>query len=423
MHDLTREEILNAPDGDPEENRQADIKAFEQMTPGLIRMREFILGRYKIYFAFIDAELGKVWKRTPEEKTMTRLLILENYIFTYKIYKKAPTVLSKEEQNRLIIFIDAYINSGKLLTKDFYFMLQGKGTNTLTKTKTSFIPDQQIGIFGNARIKVDDTFTLTIKDYRELKNGISTTAYMLLDCFVIQFTETGTKDCSIRLPLKKYMEMRGLKDEKTARKQILADIEALRKIEYEASEKIRGRWVRSGSVSLYGGTGFIKNSIICFNFNVDFYNQLLNYKVMEYSKETLKINSNQHPHAYYFSRYIDENYRLNEGKDRVHVISISTLIEKAQELPSYETVKLTNRNYKGRIIEPVIRDLDSLDQLYYDLLDKEGNIIDDPKELNYEEFIACKIKIDYADYPIHKKRIANKDKYSKKPRRKSEEKA
>ncbi|MDP8218836.1 MAG: hypothetical protein P9M03_08935 [Candidatus Theseobacter exili] len=107
MHDLTREEILNAPDGDPEENRQADIKAVQQIAPSIIQTREFVFARYEIYFAFIDAELGKVWKRTPEEKTLTRLSILENYIFAYKI-KKVPAVLRKEEQKRIIKYIKEY---------------------------------------------------------------------------------------------------------------------------------------------------------------------------------------------------------------------------------------------------------------------------------------------------------------------------
>jgi hypothetical protein len=292
---------------------------------------------------------------------------------------------------------------------NFYLMLQGKVTNTLTKIKASSLIPEQMDLLGhNATIEVDDTFTLTIKEYDKLKNGISTTAHQLLDGLLIHFTEAGTKDVRVRLPLKKYMEMRGLKDEKGARQQVLEDIEALKSIEYKAREKIKGKWIRSGSISLYGGTGFIKNGIIYFNFNADFYKTLLNYKVMEYSKETLKINTKRNPHAYYFSRYIDENYRLNEGMPRVNIISIAALISKAPLLPSYETVMEATRAISQRIIIPVIRDLDSIEHLNYQLLDQDNNMVEDIQRLSYAEFIACKIKIDYINYPAHQKRIANK---------------
>jgi len=303
----------------------------------------------------------------------------------------------------------------------FYKMLQGKATNAISKVKTTNLIGQ-IDMLGNAEIKIDSTFTLRIKNYKTLTNGISTTTFMLLDCFLIHFTEQSKKDVRIRLPLRKYMEMRELNDLKSARAQVLSGIEALKLIEYEALEKIGGKWKPSGSISIYGGTGYIKNGIIYFNFNVDFFNVLLNYRVMEYSKETLRLNPKQHPHAYYFSRYIDENYCMNEGKERVSIITIKTLIKKSPLLPSYDEI-IQSPTYKGNvyrgIIEPVIKDLDSIDRLFYDFIDKAGKIIDDPLITfkgtgGYMEFISSKIRINYSDYEQHTERIERRKRHTEK---------
>lgn len=302
--------------------------------------------------------------------------------------------------------------------KDFVKMIQGKGTNALMKIKTSSVLEGQLDVMGAATFKTGDDFTLIIKDYAELMNGIPTHAWKLFDCFMLVFTQT--KDPSIRLPLKDYMDMRGLKDIKSTRKQVLESMDALSKISYEAKEKIKGRWVHSGTISLFGGTKIIKNGIIYFNFNADFYGQLIKYRVMDYPPMILKTNDAKNPNAFYFSRYIAENYRMNEGKDRLNFISVKTMLEKSPKMPTYEEVMNGNRNVRDRIIEPFIRDLDSLDDVYYDIVseDKE-TIIDHVEDLTYGEFIKCYLKIDYTDYPKNEARLERKKKHQEILRKKA----
>ena len=297
--------------------------------------------------------------------------------------------------------------------EDFKHILQGQALNALTKVKTKNLLKDKAG---NAGVKVDNNFSLTIKEYSTLPGGIPITAFMLLDCFVIHFTNQPIKSVCIRLPLSEYMDMRRLSDVKAAREQVLRDIEALKKIEYQAREKIRGKWVQSGSVSLYGGTGYIKNGIIHFNFNADFFNTLLTYRIMDYSVETLRLNPKQHPHAYFLSRYIDVNYRVNEGENRVKTISVATLIKNAPYLPTRDEV-MKSASYRGNIynaiIEPIVRDLDSIERLYYDFIDENGVTIDDPLNTfkgigGFERFISSRIQVDYSDYEKHPKRIERK---------------
>ena len=332
-----------------------------------------------------------------------------------------------EEMNSITASVKEFIQSlGKTATNDlnivntcFFAMLQSQAINAISKTKTKNLVSQ-LNLLGDAEIKVSETFTLRIKDYQSLASGIPTTAYMLLDCFIIHFTKYPNKEARVRLPLKEYMEMRNLKDPKSTREQVVRDIRALTRIEYEAKEKIRGKWKYSGSVAIYGGTGYIENGIIHFNFNMDFYEALMNCRVMEYSKETLRLNPKQHPHAYYFSRYLDENYRINEGKDRVNTITIPTLLTKSPLLPTYEEVMTQHQGAIYRhIIEPVIRDLDIIDRLYYDFITADGETIENPLDFfkgenGYSKFITSKLQIDYSDYKQHTKRIEQRKKHATK---------
>lgn len=302
----------------------------------------------------------------------------------------------------------------------FLNYLQGEALNkfAIAQTKTAK-PD----LLGNAYVKVDESFMLKINNYSDLKGGaIPPAALQVLDSFIITFTQAPNKSAKIRLPLKKFMEWRGISDPKTARSQVLEGIKTLKNMEYTAKERIKGEWVDSGWVSIYGGTGYIKNGIIYFNFNADFYENLMRYTPMAYLTDKLKINTKQFPHAYYFSRWIDLNYRMNEGKDRVNTISVKTLLSKAPNLPTYKEVAATTRQYYKLIIAPFVKNLDAIEHLYFDFIDENGEIIEDPLTAfkgsgGYTLFEASKIKIDYGEYPKHSKRLEKKQKHAEEHRK------
>ena len=192
----------------------------------------------------------------------------------------------------------------------------------------------------------------------------------------------------------------------------------MKKIEYTAKERIAGKWQDSGYISIWGGTGYIRNNIIYFNFNADFYETLSKCTAMPYMKDKLKINTKLYPHAYYFSRWIDLNYRMNEGKPRVNTITVKTMLEKAPLLPSYAEISRTTRQYYKRIIKPFIENLDAIEHLYYDFIDEDNEVINDPAEEfkgagGYNRFISSKLRIDYNDYPKHTKRLAARAKHKR----------
>ena len=139
---------------------------------------------------------------------------------------------------------------------------------------------------------------------------------------------------------------------------------------------------------------------------------------MDYSRETLLLNPKLYPHAFYLSKHIDINYRINEGKSRVNIITIPTLINVTPLLPSYDDVMKTSKKVYQLIIKPLIENLEAINSLFYDFLDPDGNIIENPLEYfrgtgSWTTFIKSCVSVNYEEYPTHKERTTRKQIYAK----------
>jgi hypothetical protein len=129
-------------------------------------------------------------------------------------------------------------------------LAQSHTSNKLSKKLTERIAEPaQFDIYGNGSTTEKD-FRLFVKGYRELVNGVNETAARLLDSLMITATRNGLQNTLVTLPIKEYLDMRGLKDEKEIRRQVKNDIEALERIsfEYKGTGKNKGAWLK---VSLY----------------------------------------------------------------------------------------------------------------------------------------------------------------------------
>ena len=126
---------------------------------------------------------------------------------------------------------------------------------------------------------------------------------------------------------------------------------------------------------------------------------------MDIPKEALLLNTRNNPNSFFFLRYIALNYRLNEGKKRQDIISIKTLISKSPELPLYEDVMNSDRAYNRRIVQRTFRDLDVINTISYKVHTMDGEEVSDPYSLSYEDFISCKIAVDYSEWPTHHERL------------------
>lgn len=283
---------------------------------------------------------------------------------------------------------------------DFSKIHQGKATNELAKIQTVIDNPAQLNLYGGAIITTDKDYKLFIERYHELTNGVRPTAKMLLDALVIKLTEGGHKDTLVKLPLSEYMDMRGLKDIKSAREQVKEDIRALDRLRIEYREKLKGKQGDFLNVSISGGTNGIVRGIIVFRFNQDFFNVLIKYPIMPYPKEILSLNPKKNPNSPYLLRRISEHKNMNYFKSNADIISVKTLLKASPELPKYEDIKDMGQ-IEQRIITPFERDMDAISTFKWYYCGKNSVKVEQPA--NYFEFEQLNIKIEWTSYPTRDK--------------------
>ena len=285
---------------------------------------------------------------------------------------------------------------------------QGKATNTLARMKKTITDPAQIDLYGNVTITKTD-FKLFISQYAELTGGVKQTSMRLLDALVEAVAETGQREPLVKIPLADYMEKRGLKDVKEARRQVKADMEALTRLKMEFKEKRHGNAQGDFlTVTLAGGThGIVKGTII-FRFNQDFFEVIKKYPVMPYPQEIYRLNSHYNPSSAYFLRRIAEHKNMNGGKGNENTISVKTLLESTPELPKYEDVIANRGQVEQRIIKPFTRDMDAITSFKWHYCGKNGLQVEEPD--TYADFEKCLIHIDWQEYPDQTKRLEAKKK-------------
>ena len=284
---------------------------------------------------------------------------------------------------------------------EYQAMYNGKVTNKLVKTKTSDYKESQIEqlklVNFNGRLEIDQgDYKVFINQYRELTQGLATTAKKLLDVFVTALTEQNEKrkSADIEVSLAEYMRIRGLKDEKEARKQIKRDLEAIASLYLEIThEPSRKNWMR---YQVSGGAYGIKNGIIKFRFSNEFFSLLVTYPIMPINLETFLPNENNYPNSYYFARYIQEHKNMNYHHPNADIISVRKLLDSSPHMPKYEELGKAGQLRK-RIIDPFERDLSIYTFFTWHYCGVKGTDLEQPE--TYEDFINANVKITFKDYP------------------------
>jgi len=250
--------------------------------------------------------------------------------------------------------------------------------------------------------------TVFIEKYSEVK--LKTSAYMLLDVLTIVLTESGAKSTIVSLPLNSYMDLRGLKDKKSARNQIENDLISL----YEISLSFKDDNEKNQNfydMRMLQGKGIIKNGVITVQFTEPFLALLKRYTVMAYPVQALQFNAKYNPHSYFLLRKIAEHKNMNVGKTNEDKIRIETLLEACPLLPTYDEVMNGDRDIYGRIIDPFFRDMGALaETIEYSYLHKNNTPITDEEltSIKYKEFKDLIIQIMWKQYPDQTKRLERK---------------
>lgn len=312
--------------------------------------------------------------------------------------------------------------------KDAYTMIR-QDTTTNALARVSSKSGMEIDTFADKGIikthngKTD--LQVIIQNYAGITLKQSTSK--LLRLITIYFTENGSKDRGILVPLKKVMEDLGLKDVKTARSNIKKDLDALYNISCEAQiqtrkgEKIPLKFRIIDT--LLDGTG-IKNGIVGLTFSNAIYTHLKTCPLMVYNKNLLKIESNsqKNPYAFYLGDKVTEliKYNIydkdtNEPKTSF-ITSVKTLLEVciANGMTPYEDLKEGSRHVDKLIITPFIRDLTVCSEGFFKwhFCNKKGAPLTDEqmaettpagkyKASSYKEFIEQYIMITpLRTYPV-----------------------
>ena len=259
----------------------------------------------------------------------------------------------------------------------------------------------------------------------------------MLDIATLAFSQNGHNPV-IRLSIKKYMELCGLRDEKETRKQVNAALEALYDISLSYDDsKNKNKSRNYGDMRICDIKG-IKNGVIYLHFTQAYTVMLTECPVMPYPIAILQASvGREHRNSYFIARKMAEHKNMNIGKRNENIISVRALLEAAPYLPTEKEVRSSDRHFDRRIITPFLEDLEKacnslgIGSEGYELHYEGGAEIPDDElvNLNYETFINAYVRFDeMPDYPDQTKRLEakaareRKEKETPKKKRKSKKK-
>ncbi len=335
---------------------------------------------------------------------------------SYKRFKKSDVVPTapKTEVSKTTTFVAPELTPGTMAPSQFSMTRQGTATNELSRQIILPSSDFDLDRFTGTATFKRENIQLSFIDRNDF-SGLRGSTHRLLEALVMYFTEGGSKDKTVAIPLREYMELCGLKDIKETRKQVRADLLMLRKMSITFTDKTTGDDRNYYNVSLAQGHGII-NSVITITWGDLFYELLKSYPFMPIHHLYFKLDLNRLPHSRPLLRKIHTHKRINAGRPNEDSLSVATLLEECQELPTYEAVMAGNRNLYDRIIKPFEKNLDALKEaLTWEYFYSDGTPLkkEDRQALNYELFITLIVKFTWKDYPDQSSLIEAREKRRK----------
>lgn len=149
-------------------------------------------------------------------------------------------------------------------------------------------------------------------------------------------------------------------------------------------------------------------------FNLDFckafYTGRLKTRLAYTPDPLMKIKLHNHPLGIVIYKYLQINYERNTTSKKqnpnANWVNIETLIDNIADLKErYEREKAGRRDYSAKVLAPLFRDLDALQDVYkvltYEMLDKNHKPIAKSKFIGMKasERMKCRIRYEFTDYP------------------------
>lgn len=223
------------------------------------------------------------------------------------------------------------------------------------------------------------------------------------------------------ISLSEYMEYRGIKDKKQARKElqnlgkmainavINYDKDRLKKSEQKKYEKL-GITIFMASFTI-AESFILKNGKATMLFSPKYTKLALMWSKMLYNKELAKINDKLNPSSYYIGRKLCELMNIRKNKNKAPLlsnticVSIESLLASAHTaIPSEAEVARSNRAFRKRIITRFEADLSALEKMgswKYCRSVKDGGAEVSQKEadkMEYSEWKTLSISFTFIGY-------------------------
>jgi hypothetical protein len=284
----------------------------------------------------------------------------------------------------------------------FQHTLNTNAMNQLIQIKPSVYDLNKIT--GSATFKNKDT-TLQIEQFSNLAiKRFSITCRYLFIALIQEFNNSGKKSKIITLPIKKYIELRNLKDKKSALEQIERDLRILISSRVEYSKKNNKSKKKSDAnfsiINLFQ-RGDIKNKNIEVLLGDFFYDYLVDAYPIPINESLFKLDPQTSTFSlgWYFFTHLNQN----QNKSNANKITVKTLLQACPTIPERQNA---SDHPLQLIIKPFINSINYLIKkeilLTADYLDTKGNALTEEQfgKLSYEEFIECSVLFTIKNYPI-----------------------
>ena len=296
--------------------------------------------------------------------------------------------------------------AGETLQQNFSTIKQGPGTNKLVWAKPTRKNTTIDSITGAATATKGDA-VLRISNYTHLA-GFTTSTYQLLMVLNAKLTAEGMKGPRVDMSLSDYMGARGLKNRQKTKAQVQKDLEVLMNTTFSWEEIRRGKTESFRAVNLADSAQISRNGDISFTFGSTFFDILRGYPIARISPQLPRINDHKNPNSFAFLYKISLHKNMNFDKANADTIKVSTLLEAAPAIPTYEEVMEGNRNLTDRIIEPFERDLNALaDSFTWEYCHRNNEPLTEAElqAFDFSIFKELLIRVHWNNFPDQSRRL------------------
>jgi hypothetical protein len=302
------------------------------------------------------------------------------------------------------IFIEEQNNKWRSLKQG---AISNEFLRAVSKTRGAAKNTETDGMTGITETRVEN-ITIAIEEYAKT-GGIGPSTHRLFDYMIMNWTETRHRPggWDINLSLKQYWEELELSPSGTARQQAENDLTLLT---FPIIRKWKNEDGSEGSTRInFFEIATLDRGRILANLTEiakDYYRR---YSSMPLHPDTWKFNIRTNPNAPYLFRRIQQHKHMNRNKSNENRIRVSTLINAAPLLASYDEVSKGGRQVRQRIIDPFERDMNALQRVgvrwqYTDPENKDQPLSKDQVEgLSYLEWEALIIDLNWEYYPTRPK--------------------